>query len=234
MGSGDASPDACRRRRVYWTLGWVVAIALAAVIDPWVSGMARGMTDSVGRLKDTPLATVLKVPGEFSFTLAVAVLAILLHPWKWRAAGLLCLSVIVGGLFYSVLKWLVGRRRPAMDAPYGISPFIGGWKGLFVSQSNLTFPSGHATCAFATAAALAVLFPRWRWVFYAAAALTALERVAERAHYLSDVVAAAGIGILSVQLSIYLGNKLVNREPPLETSCERGQAEPAAQPVRPQ
>jgi membrane-associated phospholipid phosphatase len=215
-------------------VGWVLAIGLAALIDPWVAATAREVTDSVGRLKDTWLATVLKVPGEFYFTLIVAVLAIWLHPWKWRAAGLLCLSVIVGGLFYSVLKWTVGRRRPSINAPYGISPFAGGWKGLFVSQSNLTFPSGHATCAFATAAALAVLFPRWRWVFYGAATVTALERVVERAHYLSDVVAAAGLGVLSVQLSIYLGNKLVNRGPALETSCERGQAEPAAERAGPQ
>jgi membrane-associated phospholipid phosphatase len=54
--------------------------------------------------------------------------------------------------------------------------------------------------AFATATALAILWPRWRWLFYFAAALVAAERVLENAHWLSDTVGAAGLAICGVHL----------------------------------
>jgi membrane-associated phospholipid phosphatase len=201
----------------------------AAQFGVWLSGRIHGP------VKFTTLAQVAKVPGEFYFTLAVAAVALLSHPWKWRAGGLLCLSAIVGGALYTVLKWGVGRHRPVSTyAAFDLVPFAGGWKGLFVAEPNLSFPSGHATCAFATAAALAVLYPRWRWAFYAVAAVTGVERVVERAHYLSDVVAAAGVGILSVHIAIYLATLVIDRNRALETEPASCQAPPPAEPVRPQ
>lgn len=230
----ESCPHACYRRRVYWVVAWLVLIGLAALIDPWVSSLGQRLFDAIGPFKNSVVAQIVKFPGDFRFTLVVAVIAIWAHPWKWRAGGLVCLSVIVGATIYVVLKWGVGRHRPVSSyAPFALSPFIGGWKGLFVAEPNLSFPSGHATCAFATAAALAVLYPRWRWGFYAVAALTGVERVAERAHYLSDVVAAAGVGVLSVQLSIYLAMLVLERDKPLETPSASCQAQPA-EPVRPQ
>jgi len=110
--------------------------------------------------------------------------------------------VALAGLFSGVnelIKWVAGRTRPyklfagpgakegAYLAPFELHPFRGG--------SNMAFPSGHAALAFATAAALAILMPRWRWAFYGIAALTAAERVLEGAHYPSDVVAAAALGV---------------------------------------
>jgi membrane-associated phospholipid phosphatase len=52
-------------------------------------------------------------------------------------------------------------------------------------------PSSHTLVAFAGAFALARLFPRARWVFYALAAGCGLTRVMATAHYLSDTVVAA-------------------------------------------
>jgi membrane-associated phospholipid phosphatase len=226
------APDAdsagpSRTRYAAWVVVWVLAIALAALFDRHGAAFAKDFGSNVYPLKDSVAARVLKIPGEFLFTLAAAAIVMWVHPWKWRAGGLVCLSAIVGGALEALLKWTVGRRRPIVGTPFEFDLFIGGPTGLFAPPSNLTFPSGHAICAFATAGALAVLFPRWRWGFYALAAVTATERVVERAHYLSDVVAAAGVGILSVRVAIYVGNKLANRERPLETACERGQAEPA-------
>jgi membrane-associated phospholipid phosphatase len=71
--------------------------------------------------------------------------------------------------------------------------------GIF-HEKNLSFPSGHATLAFATAAALAIFLPRWRAGFYIVAAMVAAERVLENAHYVSDVVAGALVGWICAQL----------------------------------
>lgn len=49
--------------------------------------------------------------------------------------------------------------------------------------------------AFATATCLARYYPRLWPVFYGLACLVGLERVLEVAHHVSDVVAAAGLGI---------------------------------------
>ncbi len=87
------------------------------------------------------------------------------HPTTWRAAGHLALSGVVGGLIYSVAKWLAGRTRPVkIIAPFQFEPFVNGWGGLLKAE-NLSFPSGHVTLAFATAGCLAINVPRWRYLF---------------------------------------------------------------------
>ena len=109
----------------------------------------------------------LKAPGEFWFTIVVAVLVGLVHPLQWQAGAFVLLGTIVSGI-NGLIKWMAGRTRPfhlwiehacARLAPFELSPFRGGLPGLFVSK-NLCFPSGHAALAFATAEALAMLYPR--------------------------------------------------------------------------
>ena len=137
-------------------------------------------------------------------TRAVAAALWTWHRSKWRAAGHLALSGIVGGVIYAFAKWFAGRKRPVtgIDA-YKLNPFIDGFRGLLGAE-NMSFPSGHTTLAFATAACLAINVPRWKWVFYALATMTAVERVCENAHYLSDVVAGAGVGTLAAYLVFWV------------------------------
>jgi membrane-associated phospholipid phosphatase len=104
-----------------------------------------------------------------------------------------------------------GRRRPlVLIDPLAFSPIISGWRG-FTDEPNLSFPSGHTTLAFATAATLGIWIPRWRYVFYALACVTAAERVAENAHYVTDVIAGAGLGTLSAYLTFWAVERLARR-----------------------
>jgi membrane-associated phospholipid phosphatase len=80
---------------------------------------------------------------------------------------------------------------------------IGGWNGLF-RQPALSFPSGHATLAVATAVSLTILLPRWRWIWFLIALMVAVERVLENAHFVSDVVAGVGVGTVSALLANHL------------------------------
>ncbi|MEM5814684.1 MAG: phosphatase PAP2 family protein [Candidatus Aenigmatarchaeota archaeon] len=59
-----------------------------------------------------------------------------------------------------------------------------------------SFPSGHAANAFLAAAILSVSYPRYKWHFYALAAVVALSRVYLGVHYPSDVAAGALLGIV--------------------------------------
>lgn len=74
------------------------------------------------------------------------------------------------------------------------------------SASN-SFPSGHTTTAFAAAEFLHQEYksssPLLSFAGYAAATATGLLRMYNQRHFLSDVVAGAGIGMLSTKL-VYL------------------------------
>jgi membrane-associated phospholipid phosphatase len=198
---------------------WFAAIALAAAVDRPVAMWLRNSGIPAFLESHAWLKTALKVPGEFYFTVIVAFLVAAAHPLRWRAGGFLLLATLVSGL-NGLTKWIAGRTRPfklePLDTawPFALHPFRGGLPGLFDGR-NLCFPSGHAALAFATAAAVAILWPdprrRWlRWTAYAVAGLVALERVAENAHWLSDVVAAAALGVGGVYLIHWIVTKVVD------------------------
>jgi membrane-associated phospholipid phosphatase len=57
-----------------------------------------------------------------------------------------------------------------------------------------SFPSGHATSAFAFVVWLALLYPRARWLWYTLAILTCVARVRFRRHHPGDVIMGAALG----------------------------------------
>lgn len=97
----------------------------------------------------------------------------------------------VAGLFGQFVKHLLGRARPSLIDMVG--PFH--FDMLAMKASYASFPSGHSLTAFGTALALAYMLPRWRWALLALAALVAVSRVIISAHYPSDVLAGAAIGL---------------------------------------
>jgi undecaprenyl-diphosphatase len=212
-----SSVRCCARRTIALALIWLAAIGLAAALDQSVAQWVRDSGTERWVHTHTVIARIAKAPGVYYFTLVLAAGVCALHSLRWRAAIFLSMTGITG-LLNSLLKWIVGRTRPfkledqllhgvSQPAPFILQPFRRGWAGLF-HEKNLSFASGHATVAFATAAGLAILFPRWRWAFYAVAIVVAIERVVENAHYLSDTVAAAGLSMAVVHLIGRIGRPL--------------------------
>jgi decaprenylphosphoryl-5-phosphoribose phosphatase len=103
-----------------------------------------------------------------------------------REAWLVCaaLAPIAIGLNY-VVKLIVRRPRPVLE---GLPP-LGG------APSSLSFPSAHATSAFAVATAMTRVEPLGALAFVLAFAL-ALGRPYLGMHYPSDVLAGAVLGVL--------------------------------------
>ncbi|OQP60196.1 phospholipid phosphatase [Niastella vici] len=75
------------------------------------------------------------------------------------------------------------------------------------SSAYTSFPSGHTAQAFAAAAILSEEYGyRYKWVPYLSYGLASIVggfRMANNKHYLSDVLVAAGIGILSTKLAYW-------------------------------
>lgn len=84
-----------------------------------------------------------------------------------------------------ILKPLVGRLRPTLEMGAII---VGNQKPDF------SFPSGHATIAFAMAGVLSAYEPKFRTWFYALAVCISLSRIVVGVHYPLDVIAGAVFG----------------------------------------
>jgi membrane-associated phospholipid phosphatase len=202
---------------VLWTTAIAVAFAMDRPLALWLrdSGIAQEIK-SLGWPRQAA-----KVPGYFHCTLIVAIALLVWHPLRWRAAVFLAVCALVAGS-NSVLKWMVGRSRPFklppvdLAQPFRCSPFNGGMTGLVHQSNDLSFVSGHTALAFATAAALVFLFPKSRsigYVVYSVAMLVLMERVSENAHWLSDAVCGAALGVGGVALVAKVcGGFLVPRE----------------------
>lgn len=102
------------------------------------------------------------------------------------------LSLSATGIFITIVKWLAGRHRPIDFFHHGYF----GFDGFGLGYELTSFPSGHAQTAFTLATALTILFPRWGIPLFMAAVAVSASRVILTSHYLSDVIAGAGIGIL--------------------------------------
>jgi membrane-associated phospholipid phosphatase len=100
----------------------------------------------------------------------------------------------VSGLLSLAVKTTFGRARPRLFDVVG--PFH--FDVFSVKSSVLSFPSGHAVTAFATATALAFMAPRAGKALIAVAILIGLSRVITGAHYPSDVIAGMALGVGTV------------------------------------
>lgn len=195
-----------RPATLWFLLGLAAIAALIAFADRPVNAWVAGL--------DGPLIEALRAITQignsrwYLFSLPV-VMAVAL--WQRRRsggaaalrldavagiAGFLFAAVAVSGIATNIVKLLLGRARPKMwdeAGIFGLSPFS-------LDHDFQGFPSGHATTLFALAAALGCVWPRWRTPLYALAALLAFSRVAVNAHYPSDLVAGAMVGIATALL----------------------------------
>jgi len=110
--------------------------------------------------------------------------------------GFLFAAIAVPSLFVTIVKRMIGRARPMVGGsldPFLFHPFI--WRVEYAGM-----PSGHATTALAVLVAVGTLWPRARTVLLIYAVLIAISRVMVTAHYPTDVLAGALVGIAGAMM----------------------------------
>ncbi|HUA53242.1 MAG TPA: phosphatase PAP2 family protein [Candidatus Sulfotelmatobacter sp.] len=180
--------------------GLVVALSMLAVDRPvatWVRGLDPAVHALSGRFSQLGLSTGWLIGAALLAAggLVAARFADAPRARRWRSYALAPLfvfaSVALAGLTTDVVKALLGRMRPKLflrDGGYGFD-------FLHTRADYLSFPSGHATTAFALATALALLWPRYTAAYVLFALAVGASRVLANAHFLSDVMAGALVGV---------------------------------------
>jgi membrane-associated phospholipid phosphatase len=102
-------------------------------------------------------------------------------------------SLALGSLALHILKRLVGRRRPRDEIEMHLYEFKF-W--TFKADYN-SLPSGHALTIFCVAAIATCVLPGLAVVWFAIAVFLSVTRVLLTAHFVSDVLIGAGMGLIS-------------------------------------
>jgi len=121
---------------------------------------------------------------------------------KVRKVALLSLeSFVVSGIFTETIKYTGHRHRPNTGDAHNT------WDGPGFSTSHLSFPSGHSSSAFAIATVIASEYKHKVFIpplVYGIAALTALSRVNDNAHWASDVFFGSAVGYFTAKAIVGL------------------------------
>lgn len=117
----------------------------------------------------------------------------------WQSLG----ALVVNTAITQGLKYSINRARPYEQYPTLIHPYQ--------VDADPSFPSGHTSIAFATAASLSIHCKKWYVVVpaYAWATSVGYSRMYLGQHYPTDVLAGAAIGVGSAYLGHWLTKKLL-------------------------
>ncbi len=181
-------------------LGCIVALfAVLPLLVLYIDGSVKSFVLSVQGHWGLVVAQWISAVGygPVNATVAVTLLAagLLWGRAREAVAGRLGLfAVIAGGLSVQVLKHLFCRRRPLAG---GAGQFFADFPCWGKGSGLISFPSGHSVTAFALAYVLSRAYPKGSLAFYLLATMVAFSRVYLARHFLSDVVAGAGIGLFA-------------------------------------
>ncbi|HRK61984.1 MAG TPA: phosphatase PAP2 family protein [Candidatus Omnitrophota bacterium] len=144
--------------------------------------------------------------GEAYFFLPIVFLLLLI----WDSKNILprftkiALCVIIAGIVNSLLKDFVDRPRPWSFFYQAIDQGLVNVTYLFAMDTAESFPSGHTTAVFALAAALHQFYGKKVLWVYLFAAWIGVSRVFCGAHFPSDVLAGAVVGIVSAKILFWV------------------------------
>jgi membrane-associated phospholipid phosphatase len=205
--SARAANRVFRRSDLRAALTFAVAGAALLPLDTRITGVIRSRPQGAGTQRLLNAVNHAAFPGAYVLGYSVYGLGLVTESAPAARVGLYtATAVLVSSHITDALKGFVGRARPwaatesdEFKAGQGFSN--GGWT---------SFPSGHATVAFAAATAF-VDASGLAWphapgfvapLAYGAATSVAVARVYGQAHWASDVVAGAAVGTFTARFIV--------------------------------
>jgi undecaprenyl-diphosphatase len=182
------------RIRWWWCLVFLAAGLLLlgsfcfdATVQGWIADHqdagVRKFMRGVSRFGDWPQHVLLG--------LVLLVLGYWRRNKKWmRVVAAMILACALAGAVARVIKISAGRARPSVQTEAA-------WNGPSLSARYNAFPSGHTAASTAFFATLALACWRIGVPFLLIPLLIAFSRMYVAAHFLSDVVGAALIGVVT-------------------------------------
>ena len=118
-------------------------------------------------------------------------------------AFLIFSSVLSAGVIAKIIKICVGRFRPVFFEAFGMT----GFRPFSLEWAFNSMPSGHTTATFAGLIMAGMLSPKIKPVTWTLAIIVGLSRVAAGAHWPTDVILGAFIGMVAADVVKYLAFK---------------------------
>jgi membrane-associated phospholipid phosphatase len=209
-----------RRCVFYWLIGIVIAAIVVVVAFHFDDAMRNFIAQHQSRAAKNFMRIMSRL-GDWTehFALGAGLAAI---AWwrgniKWtRVFMSMLLALALAGAAARVIKIATGRTRPSVkiEAQH-LASQSAGWNGPRVSERFHAFPSGHTAASTAFFAVL--LFANWPigLACLPIPLLIGFSRMYVGAHYLSDVVCAALLGLLCAFLAVrLLPSEIPNRRSP--------------------
>ena len=115
---------------------------------------------------------------------------------KGSYAFLILCSVLSAGIVVKILKVFIGRARPVFFEALGMT-------GFYPPSLDWAFnsmPSGHTAVSFAGLVMIGMLAPKYKPVTWTLAIIIGISRVAIGAHWPSDVIFGAFIGMVMADI----------------------------------
>ncbi len=105
-------------------------------------------------------------------------------------------SVLAASVVGQILKVLIGRARPIFYEALDMTGFF----PLSTEWAFNSMPSGHSFASFAGLVMLGLLAPKIKWITWSLAILIGMSRVCYGAHWPTDVLFGAFIGMVMADL----------------------------------
>lgn len=178
-----------------------------APFDEALFSFCHALHNAAGTLLDPFFKFVTLFGYKGIFFIALGILLTLIP--KTRRFGLTALiALIIGALFTNViLKNLVARPRPYImnDIARSLWDAVGR-----ATESDLSFPSGHTTAAFAFSSAVFLCGnKKYSWTVLVFAFTIAFSRIYLAVHYPTDVIAGLIIGVTAACAAYFLAKHLL-------------------------
>ena len=196
---------------------WLIGIVIAAILITAAFYFDNAVRDFVAQHQNPTMRNFMRNVSRFGdwlehFALGLVLLAV---AWsrgnkKWTRIFLsMLIALSIAGLAGRAIKVTTGRARPSVKSEQA-------WNGPRLSSKYHAFPSGHAVASTAFFAVLT--FASWRIGLpcLVIPILIGFSRIYGGAHYLSDVICAAVLGMLCAILVARFFLKIGNQQSAIE------------------